>query len=833
MRFGSLLQDLRYAARVLLKHPVLSITVIVTFSLGIGLSSTAFNITNGFIHKELGFEEEDRILVTRLTAPSRGIDDMGVTILDFAEFRRAQTHFEQLGGFAQTQTALSSPEAAPGEPPARRPQRHYGSLFTAGVFEALGVQPILGRTFREEDERPGSELVVIIHYDIWQDRFDGDPDVLGETVIVDGVERTIVGVMGQDFRFPMISRVWIPIYIDLARESRGEGFRFSAIGRLRDGVSAQQAEAEMTAIAAGIEQEFPVANEGVRPTIKTVKGALVPVMYYALFYTMLGAAVGVLMIGCVNVTNLLLARAAVRSQEVAVRSALGAGRGRLIKLLLTEVSLLALIGGAIGFYLGHLGLQWFLAQVDYVLTNAGGGEEMPFWITFEHDLHVAAFVIGVTALSALLAGLFPALRATAANVAEAMQGANRGSPGRRTGRLTGSLIVAEVAVSCVLLVLAGLFIQSLTQLAAVDLNYSTAGIYTARVQLPDAGYPDNASRLQFYDELLADLQAIPGVEAAALSDGLPPFRAGSWMIEPEGTTYERDEDYPYVRRGRVTPDYFRTFDAPVLRGRMLTAADRAGTLPVAVVNESLARSYFPEGDAVGRRFRVVDDDQPDAPWITIVGIVPDLKAFPLGGDGVPQEAQNPACFYVTFSQGNPSGYAVMALLTRGSPTDWADDVRATVANLDDQLALFMEMSMDGVVLRMVWFYPVFSSLFTAFGFGALFLASVGLYGVMSFAVTQRTREMGVRMALGARSGELVTLVMRKGVIRIAIGLAIGLALAMLAAYPLAILLFEVQGRETAVIVLVALTLAATGVLASFVPARRVTRIDPASALGSE
>jgi len=698
--------------------------------------------------------------------------------------------FEQLAGFTATSIDLSSATGTPDGDAIPRPQRHKGALFTPGVFEALRVQPILGRTFRDEEERPGAEPAIILGYDIWQSRFSGERDILGKSVVANGVSRTIVGVMPQGFLFPNAERLWLPLEIDPSAYERGEGPRFSVIGRLRDGVSESQAEARLAAVAAGLEEAYPESNEGVRPTLMTLKQALVPGAYYGLFYSMVGAAFGVLLIGCVNVANLLLARATARAQEVAVRSALGAGRCRLMMLMLTEVSMLAIIGGGIGFVLGHLGLQWFLAQMNYVLANAGGGEELPFWISFEHDLRVVLFVAFATALASVLAGVLPALRASATNVAEAMKGAGRGAAGPREN------------------------------------------VYTARVRLPEAGYADAASRLGFFERLLPELRGIPGVESATLSDSLPPFRVGAWTIEVEGEVYLADTDYPIVRRGIIAPDYFRTFEAPILHGRALSAEDRSDTAPVAVVNEALARAYFSEGGALGRRFRVRNADSA-ASWLTVVGVVPDLKAFPMGADGVSELAQSPACFYVPMAQTEPSHYAVMVLRTQMPPTTIAGDVRNVVASIDSQLPLFRELSMDGVILRMTWFYPVFSTLFTAFGFGALFLAAVGLYGVMSFAVTQRTREMGVRMALGAQRGQLVALVMRKGIVRIGIGLGIGLVLAMLAATPLGILLFEVQGRDPAVFGLVVLTLAVTGIVAILVPARRVTRVDPSAALGSE
>jgi predicted permease len=400
------------------------------------------------------------------------------------------------------------------------------------------------------------------------------------------------------------------------------------------------------------------------------------------------------------------------------------------------------------------------------------------------------------------------------------------------GRLSGGLIVTEVAVSCVLLVLAGLFIKSVMQLSTIDLNYSTNNIYTAQIRLPELGYPDTASRLGFYEELLTELETVPGVETATLSNSLPPYRVGAWAYEVEGETYERDEDYPVVRRGIITPDYFRTFGTPILQGRGFSASDRHDTSPVALVNEAFARAYLPDGEALWQRIREGRDDTTER-WLTVVGVVSDLKALPMEAEGVSSEAQNPACVYIPMAQSEMGDFAVMALRTQGSPTALAPGVRGVVASIDPELPVSRELPMEGVLLRMTWIYPLFSTLFMAFGIGALFLAAVGLYGVVSFAVTQRTHEMGVRMALGAESRRLVVLVMKKGIVQIGLGLGIGFLLSLSLGGPMQILLFEVAPRDSAVVGLVVLTLACVGLLASLVPARRVTRVDPARALSSE
>jgi predicted permease len=595
------------------------------------------------------------------------------------------------------------------------------------------------------------------------------------------------------------------------------------IGRLRGGVSAEQAETQMATIAARLAQEYPESNEGTGIAVTTLRGRLIPPAHYALFYTMLGATLGVLLIGCANVANLLLARASVRARELAVRSALGASRRRLVTQLLTEVLILALVGGSIGILLGYVGLEWFVAKMSYVLVNAGDGDDLPFWIHFDHDYRMLLFAVGTTLLASVAAGVVPAFRASAANPGEAMEAGNRGSPSLKLGRFTGTLVTAEVALSCVLLILAGLMIKSVTQLSRVVLPFATENVLTARMMLPLQDYPDLASKTAFHERLLAELEAIPGGVAVALSDGLPGPGYGSIEVSFEGRTYETDEELPQVHVGLVTPEYFETFGSGVLQGRAFTATDRSEALPVAVVNETFARVHL-AGDAIGRRFRVSHDG---AGWLTVVGVVPDLQMDMFGSGG------NPAGFYVPMAQSGLGSFVVMAIRTQGPPMAITRNVRRAVASIDPHLPLFRVLPMTSVMLRMTWFYPVFGRLFMIFGFTALFLGAIGLYGVMSFAVTQRTREIGIRMALGAQRGELLGLVMRKGIVQMVIGLGIGLTLALFIAGPLQRVLYEVNGRDPAVFGTVATTLAITCLLASFVPAYRVTKIDPVTAIEAE
>jgi predicted permease len=436
-------------------------------------------------------------------------------------------------------------------------------------------------------------------------------------------------------------------------------------------------------------------------------------------------------------------------------------------------------------------------------------------------------VAGSTLAASFLACIVPGLQAARTNVSEVLKDEGRGSSGFHIGRFSGALVVAEVAVSCGLLIAAGLMIKSVVQLKTLNLPFAVANIVTARINLPRLQYPDAEACVRFYERLLPGLQEIPGVEAATLSDGLPAAGNGTIAIQVEGGTYSRDTDYPVVREGIVTPGYFQTFQTRVLRGREFTVSDRQGNQPVAMINESFARTHFPDQEPLGRRMKRGRSDSKE-PWLTIVGIVPDMLMQGLGNNN-----QSPVGYYIPIAQSDVTNFVSIALRTRGEPGAVTAAVRSAVTALDKDLAIYQVLSMKEVIRVQSWFYTVFGTFFMAFGCSALFLAMAGLYGVMSFAVSRRKKEMGIRMALGAQGGQLVRLIMRRALIQMSLGLGLGLVFGLLAAGPLQPILYRVAPRDPFVMAIVVLALAAAGFLASFLPARRVTRIDPVLALSAE
>jgi predicted permease len=808
---NQLFADIRSGVRMLVKYPTLSVVAVLTLGLGIGLSTTVFCVVNGGLFKGLPFPDAERIVAVGGTNASQNQPRQPTSVHDLAIWQTRQTSFEKMGAYAFAPVNLSTEDG--------RPERFSSGQLTVAAFEAIGVQPLLGRGLQSGDDLPGAEPVILLSYELWKDRYGGAPDIVGKTIRANGMQRSVIGVMPEKFAFPIREALWTPLSIDPLATERGKGPNYLVIARLKPDVGVAQARAQMTTIASQIADEFPETNRGVgadvMPYAKTVLGPEI----YGLLFTMLGAGIGVLLIACVNVSNLLVARASLRRKEVAVRMALGASRHRVVRQHLTEVLVLATAGGAIGILISIFGMRAF--------TEALAVNPPPFWITFELDYRVMLFVIGLIVIASLFAGALPAMHASRVSAGAVMKDDSRSSTSARLGRFSSGLVIAELAVSCGLLIAAGLMIKSVMQLKNVQMPFAIENVLTARVDLPRSSYPDSAASIRFFEQLLPRLRELPGVEAATLSDGLPAAGNGTIPVQIEGKAYAQDSDNPLAREGIVTPGYFETFQTRLMSGREFTTADIATSQPVAIVNESFARTHFPGVDPVGRQMRRVRPDSKE-PWLTVVGLVPDLLM-----EGIGNNNASPVGYYIPIAQSDVANGVRIAVRTTGDPAAATTFVRTAVSSLDSELAIYEISTMRRVIDRQTWFYTVFGTFFMAFGICALFLAAAGLYGVMSFAVTQRTREMGVRSALGAQGRELIMLVMRRTMVQLVIGLFLGLGLALLASGALQPILYHVDPRDMGVFVAVVATLAMASLIASFLPARRVTRIDPVVALATE
>ncbi|MQA90582.1 MAG: FtsX-like permease family protein [Gemmatimonas sp.] len=807
MQMNQLWNDLRYGLRMLLKTPGASGTVLLALSLGIGLSALTFSLIDGAVLPTLPVEAGDRIM--RISRSER----VPMTVEDYAAWSARQRSFEEIGA-AETATVTLAIEGSGSEPVS-------SASITPSVLSLLSVEPSLGRPFSEQDARPGAPAVVLVSHNVWQDRLGSDPSVLGRTVRVDGRPAEVIGVMPDGFGFPWDQGVWMPLDLDPLRGAAVDLTRSletnSAVGRLREGVSPQVAAQELTALT----QQLDVETHGAAGP-----ESIVNVRRYTDLFSesgqsatlaglMLGIAFLVLLVACANVTNVLLARAIERQREITVRLALGASRRRIIAQLLAEISLLAAIGAVGGVGLTLIGTRFVDAAVP---------PGMPYWIEFRVDLPVLGFVAIVAVLTALMAGLLPAIQASRSNVHELLKDSARGSSSFRAGRVMRRLVGVEIALSFVLLVLAGLFIRSAMNFRATDFAFAPEEVYTANIGLPQSTY-DEEDLVRFTDELRETLSALPQVADAVLATAVPGV-GGSAMVpvEVEGAPVLDEADATRTRSIAVTPGFFELFRTSLVTGRDFDARDGPGALRVAIVNEAFATSHFPEG-ALDRRIRYVGEEGEEEDWLTVVGVTPDLLA---GG----VEGEFPEAIYLPLAQNPQSGLLIIAR-PRADFASLPGPVRESVAALDSDVALFNILPHDEVISLANSSYTWMSLLFLVSGATALFLAAIGLYGVMAFWVVQRTREIGVRMALGGQKGDIVRLVLRQGMAQTSIGLIAGVVLALPTVQLIRFALFGVGPYDPIVFGSILGVLLGAAWLGCWLPARRATRMDPLEALVAE
>ena len=816
----SLLTDLRFGVRMLIKRPGIAAIAIVALALGIGLTTTMFSIVYGLVIRGLPYPDSDKLVDLSRSRPATNSGLMAVTIHDFQDWRAQQTSFEDIATYYSETVNVSGTEG--------RPIRYQGVYGSAHLFDILGMQPILGRTFRPEEDHPSTPAVIILSHRAWQDRFQGDLDIIGQTIRANSEMTTIVGVMPEKFDFPAQSDAWLPLRIDSLEFPRGsgpalEGTQIQAIARLKDGVTLDEAQTEMATIAGRLEAEYPETNEGIRVVVRTMMEAFIGEAATTMLYTMLAAVFGVLLIACVNVANLLLARTVSRSKEVAIRTALGSSRWRTVSQLLTETFVLAetlvlaIAGTMVGLLIARAGIDWFNAVLSTL--------ELPLWIVASMDPPVVLFVLSLTIVSTLMAGTVPAFRASSTDLNEVLNDEARGSSSLRLGRISKALVVAEIALSCGLLVAAGLMIKTVVNVAKFDRGFATDNVFTSRVGLFEADYPTPESQWQFYEDILRRIDAQPGIRTTALTSDLPTRGGQMWRLTVDGESYATEDDHPLARRIVITDDYFDLFEVPLVRGRAFSSTDTTENLPVAIVNERFVELFAPDGDPIGGRIKLGEDDEP---WRTIVGIVPDMHLGGAVGATTPRHEG----VYIPLQQ-NIINFMSLIARTDQNPLGYTAAIQGQVNAIDIDLPLYWVRSLEEQYALDTWAFRTFGTLFMAFGFAALALATIGLYGVMSFSASNRTREIGVRMALGAGSQNVLMLIIRQGAIQLAIGLALGLGLALALSRALVLLLFNVEPWDPTIFVTVVIALGLSGLLASFIPAKRATRVDPMEALRYE
>lgn len=804
----SLLSDFRYAVRSLIKRPGFTAIALVTLALGIGANSAIFSAVNALLINPLPLPNPDRIVAVWDKNPSRGVERNEVSMADYLDWRAQNQSFEQLALERWWSTNLTGGDT---------PERIQGFLVTANFLDVVGVKPIKGRSFAEEENTPGKEGVAIITYSLWQRRFGSDPNIINRTITTNNIPRTVIGVLPEGFNYPKGAEIYAPIAIT-PEQMKNRGFHtYYVIGRLKAGASLQSAQADLDTIAARLATQYPETNVGRGVAVFPIVADTVR-MYSTAIWVMMAAVGFVLLIACANVANLMLARASGRRKELALRVALGASRWRIIRQLLVESLILALLGGTLGVLVAFWG-------IDLLRTGNPGeaAKYAPGWNHLGISLPVLAFTLGISLLSGLLFGLAPAWHVSKPELNDALkEGGRQTTSGSH--RLRGLLVVSEIALSLVLLIGAGLMVRSFLALLNTSPGFNSDSLLTMNLNLPFAKYKEEPQRAAFYSDLVQRVKTLPGVQSAAVVNYIPlggSNSSDSFLIEgvPEPPPGQENDG-----RYRVcTPDYFQTMGISILKGRGFNDQDISGSKPVIIVNETLARRYWPNGDALGKRIRFYGPLD-KAPWMEIVGITQDVKHelnLPVTPD-----------YYLPHAQ-DPWNAMVLVARTSVDPGSMAASIRQQVSGIDKDQPVFDVRTMHEVRAISVAVYSFGSIMMGIFAIVALVLAAIGIYGVMAFAVTQRTQEIGIRMALGARARDVLKLVVKTGMWLAIIGVIAGLAGAFAITRLMASLLFGVTPTDAVTFALVTAGLLLVALLACYIPARRATKVDPLVALRYE
>jgi predicted permease len=802
------LSDIRYAVRNLIKRPGFTAIAILTLAVGIGANSTIFSAVNALLLKPLPFPELDRVVAIWDKNPIRGYDHNEVAFANYLDWRAQNQSFEQLALYRWWSANLTGVES---------PERLQGFLVTGNFFDVIGTKPIMGRTFYEQENQPGNDAVAVITHSLWQRRFGGDPNIINKTIALNSITRTIVGVMPERFNFPKGAEVYAPLAITPELSRSRQSHSYYVIGRLKSGASVQSAQSDVDTITARLAMQYPESNTGLGATVYPIVKDTVRT-YDTALWIMMGAVGFVLLIACANVANLMLARASGRQKEIALRTALGASRWRIIRQLLTESLIVALIGGAVGVLVAFWGID--LLRVS---NPADAARFAPGWHNLGINPAVLVFTLALSLVSGIVFGLAPALQVSKPNLNNALKEGGR-QTSSSSHRLRGSLVVLEMALSLVLLVGAGLLVRSFLSLVKTNAGFDPRNLLTMNLILPGAKYKEEPQRATFYSDLVNRVKTLPGVESAAAVNYLPLGGSNSsdaYLIEgvPEAANGQE-----FIGRYRVcTPDYFHAMGITVMKGRAFNEQDKAGALPVVIVNDTFARRHWPDQDPIGKRVRFYGPIE-RAPWMQVVGVIQDVK-HELNIAVTPE-------FYLPHAQDSWNGMVLLAK-TSADPSSMAAAIRQQVWAIDKDQPVFDVRTMEEVRSISVAVYSFSSVTLGIFAGVALLLAAVGIYGVMAFVVTQQTHDIGVRMALGARSRDVLKLVVMNGMKLALIGVAIGLVGAWGLSRFMKTLLFGVGATDLLTFSVVSLCLLFAALLACYVPARRATKVDPLVALRYE
>jgi putative ABC transport system permease protein len=803
----TLWQDLRYGLRMLRAKPGFTIVAVLALALGIGANTAIFSVVNAVILRPLPYPEPEQLAMVWLDNRRQGIRDDITSYPNFIDWRDQNHVFQGMAGMRTAAFTLTG---------VGEPEQLRGASVSINFFQLMGIGPAQGRGFTPEEETPGKDQVVVIGHGLWQRRFGADPKIIGQTLTLNGRPFTVIGIMPEGFQFPARVEIWSPLAPSPQLRAARGSFWLPVVGRLKPGVTRQQAQADMDLIAQRLEQQYSQQNAGYGINVVPLHEQVVGQVRQALL-VLLGAVAFVLLIACANVANLLLARAAERQKEMAIRTALGAGRRRIIGQLLIESVMLAMLGGALGLLLAKWGLD---------LLIAFSPSNIPRLENISLDGRVLGFTFLVSMLTGLVFGLAPALQASNPELNETLKESGRsGGVGVSGQRIRKLLVVSEIALALVLLIGAGLMIRSFWQLQKVDSGLNAENVLTVRLSLPRTKYPEGQNVSAFYQQTQERLAALPGVQAVGATSGvLLEKLANSSIFAIEGRPLEPQAQRLELPFDAVSPNYFRAMGIQLVKGRLFTEQDKPDSTQVAIINETMVRRYFPNEDPLGKRFTFGDGGS-NASWITIVGIVRDTR----------RQGLDEPIRIESFMPHSQMAARSMELVIRtvSDPLAMTKAVRDAIWSLDKDLPVANMRTMEQVLAERTAPRRLNMMLLGLFAAVALVLAAVGLYGVMSYSVTQRTHEIGIRMALGAQPRDVLKLVVGQAVMLSLAGVGIGLAAAFALTRLMATLLFGVSATDPLTFGAIALLLTVVALVASFIPARRAAKVDPMIALRYE
>ena len=804
---GVLLQDIRFGLRTALKHRGVTAVAIACLAIGIGLNTMMFSVTDGVLVQPLPYANPDRIVLIHTTERAQGIQRGAVSSLDLRDWKEQARSFSAVAGLATRNLTISEGS--------NETDRYSGAAIDADLFPLLGKSAQLGRTFTAADDRQGAPAVVLISDALWQRRYNGDPATIGRTIIVNSVPHTVIGVMPPHFQFPQNAYLWIPLG-ELQRSENRAVRWLDVFARLRDGVTLEHARGEADTIAANLAAAYPDTNTHVGAYIRTLRDWAIPSDVTLIILTMMGSVTMVLLIACFNVANLMLARASARSREMAIRSALGAGRPQILRQLLTESILVGLASVPLGLLCAKAGL----VLMDQSIPPG----QIPYFIHWSLDARTLLYSIAIAAVTGVVFGLAPALQASRVDLQETMKEGGRGTTGGRAW-LRNALVVAEVALSLLLLIGASLFVRSFLNLRQAAVGFDTAPLMTLRFFMPNEKYTTSDAKTQRVEDVMRRIEAMPGVQAAFASNMIPLAGGGGFrtiVIDGRGSEKGKEPGIDFIG---VTSHMLKTLGLSMVRGRDFTDTEGVTRTQVAIVNQAMAKRFWPGEDAVGRRFRTTDER--DGGWFTVVGIAPDYsRDVRDGSTGVDP------CAFVTYPI-EATANTGLTIRVSGDPALVTGPAREAIRASDPTMAVFQVATMNEVKTRSYWEYFLFGWMFSLFGAVALLLAAIGVYGVLSYTVEQRTQEIGVRMALGAGRRAVLKIVVAQGLRLALIGVAIGVVGSYFVTPVIRTQLFAVSPTDPLIFAGVSIFLTSVAFVASYVPARRAMSVDPLVALRAE